>query len=81
MRDAQNILDQVIAYSDGYLSVQKTLEVLGRTDFKIQKEFICALWEGKLKTTGRLINEIFMQGKNMPFFLYELIHLFSSLVY
>ena len=81
MRDAQNILDQAIAYCEDTLLVNKVLEVLGKTDMVIQKEFVMALYQEDLPKNKKLLHDLLRQGKNMHYFLYELIHYFSLMVY
>ena len=68
MRDAQNILDQVIAYADANLTLAKTLEVLGKTDLEFQKSFIENLIHSKLVDNKKLIRQFFLAGKEIALF-------------
>ena len=81
MRDAQNILDQVIAYCEGHLSEKKTIALLGKTELEIKKKFIHSLFENKITHTKQIVSALLEEGKDIELFLYELIECFSTLLY
>ncbi len=62
MRDALSILEQVIAYSEGYISYEKTLEVLGIAGDELIYEILLARKEGREEDIINHIDKALSRG-------------------
>lgn len=74
MRDSQSILDQAIIYSEGHITIQKVIEILGAS----QEDNFIALLDILIVQDGSqmsdFIQNLYLSGIDLPFFLIELIH-------
>ena len=80
LRDALSLLDQTIAFEKGRITVQTVIETLGLPS----KEMLFSLAEAGVKNdltvAFKISNEIFASGKNLSYFLEELISHFRTLL-
>ncbi|MCC7404232.1 MAG: DNA polymerase III subunit gamma/tau [Bdellovibrionales bacterium] len=73
MRDSQSLLDQVITFSDGVVSREKTIEVLGLTDRTLLLETIQCLVERNSDGAVQVIEKIFNAGYDPKVFIQDLL--------
>lgn len=73
MRDSQSLLDQVITFSDGAVSREKAIEVLGLTDRTLLLETIQCLVERNSDGAVRVIEKIFNAGYDPKVFIQDLL--------
>ena len=80
LRDAEALLDQVIAFSDGHLTIEQVDTVLGlmpkESYFKIDQ----AVQEGNLSCAFDISHELFAQGKDLFHFVDGLLDHFRTLL-
>ncbi|MBN4066795.1 DNA polymerase III subunit gamma/tau [Simkania negevensis] len=80
MRDAESLLDQVIAYHEGKISLDSTAEVLG----VVSEEHFFALdkagQQGDINAAFLLADKIFREGKDIAYFLDTLVVHFRNLL-
>jgi len=81
LRDAESMLDQLISYSEGEITIQDVKEVFGFID----KEFYINLITGILKKNDRkiisTIESVFEKGYNIKEFVYGIIDFIRNLVF
>jgi DNA polymerase III subunit gamma/tau len=73
MRDSQSLLDQVISFADGELTLAKVTEVLGLTDRGLIVDTIAALTERDAKKITRIIERLFTSGYDPVNFMRDLL--------
>lgn len=81
MRDSQSILDQVIAYSGGKISLTSVLEVLGINNSELYFTFLSNLAAGKLNENKELLYKMIRQGKEIRLFFFETLSYLSAINY
>ncbi|MCH9610201.1 MAG: Holliday junction ATP-dependent DNA helicase RuvB [Chlamydiales bacterium] len=80
LRDAQSLLDQVIAFEERELTEEVVCEVLGLPPQELLFELDAAVLQGDYKAAFEIVNEVYTSGKNCFCFLEELMHHFRSLL-
>ena len=73
MRDSQSLLDQVITFSAGALTLAKAVEVLGLTDRTVLLETLQALVTRNTQMAVDLIEKIFKAGYDPKIFAQDLL--------
>ncbi len=73
MRDSQSLLDQVITFANGKLTLAKAVEVLGLTDRTVLLETIEALVTRNTEKAVDLIEKIFKAGYDPKVFAQDLL--------
>lgn len=73
MRDSQSLLDQVITFSEGSVTLKCTVDVLGLTDRNILLETLTALLERDSAKTLAVIEKIFSAGYDARVFAQDLL--------
>lgn len=68
VRDTLSIADCINAYSNGNITKEGTLKVLGTTDYEILTKFYDALIKKDVGAVLKLINEMDSSGKNLGIF-------------
>ena len=81
MRDSQSIFDQVMAYSDGHLTTQAVLDVLGLNSFDVHLSFLKHLNKNDIKGSRDLFTRLYEDGKDIKSFIYELIDRINALIF
>ncbi len=81
IRDAQNLFEQVSAYSGGTVTQETTLAALGAVSKERLHSFIVHLLANDLPANYRLLEELTQDGGTFAAFLYELVELFSMFTY
>ncbi|MCB0350757.1 MAG: DNA polymerase III subunit gamma/tau [Bdellovibrionales bacterium] len=80
MRDSQSLLDQVISFSDGNLTLAKVTDVLGLTDRGLLTETLAALISRDTKAIVTVIDNIFSAGYDPIVFMKDLLEELRNLV-
>lgn len=73
MRDSQSLLDQVITYCEGNVTLAKVIEVLGLTDRALLLETLTALVERDPNAILDVIEKIFRAGYDPKLFAQDLL--------
>ncbi|MCB0386873.1 MAG: DNA polymerase III subunit gamma/tau, partial [Bdellovibrionales bacterium] len=73
MRDSQSLLDQVITFSDGQVTRDKTIEVLGLTDRTLLLETVQALVDRNTGSVVDIIERVFTAGYDPKIFVQDLL--------
>ncbi|MES2965310.1 MAG: DNA polymerase III subunit gamma/tau [Bdellovibrionota bacterium] len=73
MRDAQSLLDQVITFADGEVTLAKTIEVLGLTDRTLLLNTLEALVTRDTRKTVAVIEQVFKAGYDSKVFAQDLL--------
>ncbi len=73
LRDSQSLLDQVITFCDGTVTLAKVVEVLGLTDRTLLLEALAALVTRDSLKTVRVIEKIFQSGFDPKLFAQDLL--------
>lgn len=82
IRDAENLLEKVIAFNDEKeITSSLVNQVLGDAPTDKKYLFLTHLNEEKLKFNLELVNQLNADGYNLSEFFYNLIDVFSNLVY
>lgn len=80
MRDSQSLLDQVISFSDGTLTLAKVTDVLGLTDRGLLIKTISALIARDTKGVVTVIEDIFSAGYDPIIFMKDLLEELRNLL-
>ncbi|WP_242863245.1 DNA polymerase III subunit gamma/tau [Caloranaerobacter ferrireducens] len=80
MRDALSILDQCVSFSDGKITYEYILSILGTVNLDIIFELTDAIINGNLDKTLELIENIVRAGKDINQFIKDLILHFRNLM-
>ena len=81
IRDSQSILDQVMAYSDGNITVQSVLDVLGLNSFDVHLDFLKHLHQNNIEANRKLFSTLYEEGRDIKQFIYELIDRNNVLIF
>lgn len=74
MRDALSLLDQTIAFqSEGFISYDKTLEVLGAVDTEVFSRLYNGILSRNVTLCISIVDEVTMQGKDISQFITDLV--------
>ncbi|MFB3919746.1 DNA polymerase III subunits gamma and tau [Candidatus Velamenicoccus archaeovorus] len=80
MRDAESILDQLIAFSQKDIKLEDVISILGIIEEDVFLKFVDACRAGDAPTALRLIAEISAKGKDMNYFLDGLLEHYRNLM-
>lgn len=80
LRDAESILDQIIAFHEGTISVQVVGSILGIMPQDILFKLDQAGQEGNLATAFEVAHQIFTEGKDLIHFIETLIEHFRTIL-
>jgi DNA polymerase III subunit gamma/tau len=72
-RDSQSLLDQIITFSDGKITLQKAIEVLGLTDRALLLDTLQGLVERSPEKIMQVVERLYFAGCDPKVFLQELI--------
>lgn len=79
LRDAESLLDQIIAFHEGAISAASIAEILGIMPKQVYFELDKAGKEGNLAKAFEVAEQVFSQGKDLTFFLEGLADHFRTL--
>ncbi len=80
LRDAESLFDQVIAFSEGHLSVQDVDAILGLMPKETFFEIDRAVKEGQLHQAFEITHRIFNEGKDLSHFIEGLIEHYRTIL-
>lgn len=80
LRDAESLFDQIIAFSDGKVSLELVHEILGVLPRNWFLELDRAFSENDYQACFRIAEEVFLQGKDLTHFLEDLTTHYRSLL-
>ncbi len=80
MRDGQSLLDQVITFSDGHLSQDKIIHMLGLTDRTLLLKTLTSLTQRDQKLMMAVIDEVFHAGYDAKLFSQDLLDSLRNLL-
>ena len=80
MRDAQSILDRCMTFNSEEIKYEDVNELLGIVNFDTIVELCGLIIEKNIKSAMLSINNIFNQGKDLQYFIEELITYFRNLL-
>ncbi|OJU82630.1 MAG: DNA polymerase III, subunit gamma and tau [Chlamydia sp. 32-24] len=80
LRDAESIFDQIIAFSDGKITTNNVISILGITSKEILFKIDKAVENQTLSVAFEVAEEIFSQGKDLPFFIENLCEHYRNLL-
>jgi len=80
MRDAQSILDRCLSFTEGKIDYEIVIDLLGTVNYQTIMEVASSLLEKDIEKTITLVDDILDKGKELSFFLDELIIYFRNLL-
>lgn len=80
LRDAESLLDQLIAFQDGALTVASVQAILGLMPRACYFELDQAGKEGKFAKAFEIAHRVFSEGKNLTYFIEGLIEHFRTIL-
>jgi len=80
IRDAESILDQLIAYCDGEITYGDVFDVLGLVDWAVFHRLCDAIAGGDVNEILRVIEDVVAAGKDLGYFVEELVRYFRNLL-
>ncbi len=81
VRDAENLLEQVLLYSEDKITVAIVNRALGEVAFDIKIEFLKNLYLDNLSHNQNIIKTLAEQGSQLEDFLFRLLEVFTHLVF
>lgn len=80
MRDAQSILDRCLSFTEDKIDYETVIKLLGTVNYQTIIEVATSVLEKNIEKTMTLVDDILEQGKEIAFFLDELIIYFRNLL-
>ncbi len=80
MRDAQSILDRCISFNNDVVDYETVINLLGTVNYQVVLEAACAIVDKNIEKTMNLVDNILNSGKELTFFLDELIICFRNML-
>jgi len=80
MRDALSLLDQCVSFSEGKVTEETLIEILGTVDSSFMKKIVQALAERDLITVLSSVEELINQGKDLRQFLNDLLEFLRNML-
>lgn len=80
MRDAQSILDRCISFNDDTVDYETVISLLGTVNYQVVLEAAGAIVDKDIEKTMNLVDSILNSGKELSFFLDELIICFRNML-
>ena len=80
MRDAQSILDRCISFNDDVVDYETVINLLGTVNYQVVLEAADAIVDKDMARTMSLVDNILNSGKELTFFLDELIICFRNML-
>jgi len=80
LRDAESILDQLIAFSDAKVTYKEVESVLGLVDWPVFADLCTALRDGNIVRELEIVDEIASAGKDLAQFARDLLTYFRHLL-
>ena len=80
MRDAQSILDRCVSFNDDKVDYETVINLLGTVNYQVVLEAADAIVDKNIEKTMSLVDSILNSGKELSFFLDELIICFRNML-
>ena len=80
MRDALSILDRCISFTEGRIEYQTVIDLLGTVNYEVIMQAAGSIIEKDIEKTMVIVDDILNMGKEITFFLDELIIYFRNLL-
>lgn len=80
MRDAQSILDRCISFNENAVDYETVVNLLGTVNYQVVLEAADAIVDKNIERTMNLVDNILNSGKELTFFLDELIICFRNML-
>lgn len=80
MRDAQSILDRCISFNEDAVDYETVINLLGTVNYQVVLEAAGAIVDKDIEKTMNLVDSILNSGKELSFFLDELIICFRNML-
>jgi len=80
VRDAESILDELMTYSDGEITLADVVDVLGMVDWRVLQSLCDAILRQDIARQLVLIEEIVAGGKDLGQFVEDLLRYFRNLL-
>jgi len=80
MRDALSILDRCLSFTDDKINYETVINLLGTVNYQTIMEVASSLLEKNIEKTMILVDNVLDQGKELTYFLDELIIYFRNLL-
>jgi|LAHS01.1.fsa_nt_gb DNA polymerase-3 subunit gamma/tau len=80
MRDAQSILDRCVSFNDDKVDYETVINLLGTVNYQVVLEAADAIVDKNIEKTMSLVGSILNSGKELSFFLDELIICFRNML-
>lgn len=80
MRDAESLMDQILAFHDGKVTEESVAEVLGIVSKELFFELDQAVKKGNLAAGFDLVHRVFSQGKDLVHFIESLMEHFRTIL-
>ena len=80
MRDAQSILDRCVSFNDDKVDYETVISLLGTVNYQVVLEAADAIVDKNIEKTMSLVGSILNSGKELSFFLDELIICFRNML-
>lgn len=79
-RDTLSIADSVLAYCDGNITYQKTLEVLGLSKTSVISKIVDGISNGEVEKIFNAVADVLASGKNISVLCKEMTEYFKNLI-
>ncbi len=80
MRDALSILDRCVSFTEGRIEYQTVIDLLGTVNYEVIMQAAGSMIEKDIEKTMVIVDDILNMGKELTFFLDELIIYFRNLL-
>lgn len=80
MRDALSILDRCVSYVQGKIAYETVIDLLGTVNYEVILEVVNSIINKNIEETMTIVDDILNSGKELTFFLDELIIYFRNLL-
>lgn len=80
VRDAESILDQLIAYCGREITYRDVFDVLGLVDWAVFHQLCDAMLEGNVAGLLKVVEDVVVAGKDLGYFVEELLRYFRNLL-
>lgn len=81
MRDGQSLLDQTITFTNGSITLQKVIDLLGLTDHQLILDTVKALLEHDASQILHIVSQLYTSSCDLKAFIHGLMDAFKSLLF
>jgi len=80
VRDAESILDQLVSYCDGAITVKDVVDVLGLVDWRVLRDLCTAILDCDIARELEIIENMVIHGKDLSQFVQEILGYFRNVL-